>query len=416
MGIFKRATKTAAKLRMAIAGPAGSGKTYTALILASVLAGPNGKVAVIDTEHGSASKYADLWQFDTVNMKPPYNPDRFVKGIAAAASEGYDVVILDSISHEWNGTGGVLEMVDNAARAMKTTNKFAAWRDVTPKHDKLIEAITGATCHVICTMRSKTEYVLDVDDRGKKSVTKRGMAPVQRDGFEYEFDILMDMDADNVGVITKSRAPVLSGGVFNPPDNQLATTILGWLTGDENKPVEPAPELKPEPPPTAQPDPPQATKPPPPPKDTFPTQSVQEPPPVVPDTDALPGTVEEPNDEDVAKVAAANRPDSTDGWVTAWLSQNQYPIAQQWARDRLNPSKDKDAVFHENHFLNGWKKCFESNDGCGLKNSAVFLVVWRKWVNQKFEELNAAPEPVVEAESSDSQPALSLDEVAEVPF
>ena len=229
MGAFKKAVKTGLKLRMAITGPAGSGKTYTALALATAMGLP---IAYIDTEHGSASKYADLFEFDVMEMRPPFNPERFVKGIEMAASEGYAVVVIDSLSHAWSGTGGILEMVEEASTRTRG-NSYAAWKDVTPKQNALIEAIVGSDIHIIATMRSKMDYVQDKDDRGKTSITKVGMAPVQREGFEYEFDVVMDMDIKHNGIITKTRCPAITDKVFRKPGADVAKILSDWLSSGQ---------------------------------------------------------------------------------------------------------------------------------------------------------------------------------------
>lgn len=230
MSTFKKAVKTEAKLRMAIAGPSGSGKTYTALAIAVALA--NGKpVALVDTEHGSASKYADLFAFDVLELHPPFHPDRFVEAITDAAKSGYGVIILDSLTHAWSGTGGLLEIVDQIATRMRSPNSFAAWKDATPIQNRLVEAIVAADLHVIATMRSKQEYVVQQDERGKQTPRKVGMAPQQREGCEYEFDVFGEMDQDNTMVVTKSRCPALSGAVIAKPGTNVAQTLAAWLHG-----------------------------------------------------------------------------------------------------------------------------------------------------------------------------------------
>lgn len=237
---FVRAVKTAAKLRMMIAGPSGSGKTFTALRIAKGLA--QGKpIAVIDTEHGSASKYADLFEFDVVNMEPPFSPDRMIALIGEAQRAGYAVLVLDSTSHVWEGTGGVLDIVDEAAKRSKSGNTYTAWKEGTPAQNRFVDAIVQSNLHVIATARSKTDYVL-VDDRGRQVPKKVGMAPVQRAGFEYEFDIVLEMDAEHNGVITKSRAVALADAVYKKPGEDVAAQLVDWLQGA------PAPERKPEPP------------------------------------------------------------------------------------------------------------------------------------------------------------------------
>lgn len=222
---FKKAVKTDAKLRLAINGPAGSGKTYTSLAIGTALA--NGKpIAVVDTEHGSASKYADLFEFDVMELAAPFHPNKYVEAITEAASAGYGVIVLDSLTHAWNGEGGLLDIVEMIAKRMKNPNTFAAWKDATPIQNKLIEAIIAADIHIIATMRSKTEYVLN-DNKPRKV----GTSPVQREGFEYEFDVVFDMDVDNNAIVTKTRCPALTGGVFNKPGASVAKTLTQWLQG-----------------------------------------------------------------------------------------------------------------------------------------------------------------------------------------
>lgn len=233
---FKKATRKGTKLRMAIQGTAGSGKTKTALRIAKGLS-PEGKIALVDTEHGSAAKYAgDPVDFDHAEMEPPFHPDRFIAAIDAAASQGYDVLILDSLSHAWFGPGGLLEEVDKIAARMRTSNTFAAWKDATPIQNRLIDAIIRADMHVIATMRSKTEYVLEEQERGGRKVQvpkKVGMAPVQRDGMEYEFDVIGDIDANHRMVITKSRYSAIADDVIEYPGESLGETLREWLDGAE---------------------------------------------------------------------------------------------------------------------------------------------------------------------------------------
>lgn len=230
MSMFKPAVKEAAKLRLAIAGPSGSGKTYTALAVASELSA-GGKVALVDTEHGSASKYADLFGFDVAEMHPPFHPDKFVAAITEAAAAGYAVIILDSLTHAWNGSGGMLEIVDDIAKRKSSGNTYAAWKDATPIQNRLIDAIVGAPIHVIATMRSKQDYAQDKDERGRTVIRKVGMAPQQRDGFEYEFDVFIDMSIDHEGIVSKTRCPALTDRVFAKPGRDMAAILAEWLKG-----------------------------------------------------------------------------------------------------------------------------------------------------------------------------------------
>jgi AAA domain len=226
---FEPATKAQAKARIALAGPSGSGKTWTALVLATTL----GKsIAVIDTERGSASKYAPPFTFQRLNMQR-YDPRDLPRALAAAATQGFDVVIVDSLSKFWAGQGGMLEQVDNAARRGFGGNSFGGWKEARPMETAMIEALLSYPGHVIVTMRTKTAYEIIEDDRGRKVPTKIGLKPEQRDGIEYEFDIVGDMDLENTLTISKSRCSALSGEVIRRPGPDLAESILGWLSDGE---------------------------------------------------------------------------------------------------------------------------------------------------------------------------------------
>ena len=232
--MFKKAEKKNLRLRMALCGPAGAGKTYSALSVATAM---GGKIAVVDTEHGSASKYADIFDFDTVQPEL-YDPRQLIDTIKHAEKEGYAHVIIDSLSHYWSGKGGELEMVDNAAARSKTGNTFTAWKTVTPVHNELIETIISSKINVFVTMRTKTEYVIETVN-GKQVPRKVGLAPVMRDGIEYEFDICGDIDQDNNFIVTKSRCPELSGKSFNRPGAKVAELITAWLSSAKVEPEQP---------------------------------------------------------------------------------------------------------------------------------------------------------------------------------
>lgn len=223
---FKKATKEQAKLRAALIGPPGGGKTYSALKIASFL---GGKIAFIDTERGSASKYADKFNFD-VHELTSFSPDEYIKAIKEACSAGYDVLIIDSLSHAWSGKDGILEQVDQETLKSKSGNAYTSgWRKATPKHNLLIDTILQANIHIILTMRVKTEYVME-EINGKKSPKKIGLAPVQRDGLEYEFDIVGDIDQDHNLIITKTRCEELTDKIFNKPGEEVGLIIKNWLT------------------------------------------------------------------------------------------------------------------------------------------------------------------------------------------
>lgn len=249
MVAFKKAQKTKQKLRLALAGPAGSGKTYTALALAAELAkGGNGRVALVDTEHGSASLYADRVDFDTLELDT-FQPRHYIDALKAAGDAGYPVVVIDSFSHAWSGEGGILDQKDAMG------GKFDAWRRLTPQHNELVEAILAYPGHVIATMRSKTEYVVEQTDGGKTKVEKKGMAPIQRDGVEYEFTVTGDMTLENTLIVSKSRcSKIPPGTTIRKPDAAVARALLAWLEDGADAPppaAKPEPKADPKPAPSA---------------------------------------------------------------------------------------------------------------------------------------------------------------------
>ena len=224
---FQKATKKSARLRMALIGVAGAGKTYTALSIAQNL---GDRVAVVDTERGSASKYSDQFNFDVMEIES-YGPKTYVDAIKAAEEAGYDVLIIDSLSHAWAGKDGALEMVDRAAKRSQAGNTFGAWRDVSPLHNQMVDAIVSSRIHVIATMRAKTEYVQEKDPKsGRTTVRKIGLAPVQRDGLEYEFDVVATLDSDNNLIVGKTRCPAIAGAVVNKAGKEIARSLKNWLT------------------------------------------------------------------------------------------------------------------------------------------------------------------------------------------
>lgn len=232
MGLFSKAVKHDAKLRLAISGPSGSGKTFTALTIAATM-NTGKRIALVDTEHGSASKYADLFDFDVAEMHPPFHPEKFVSAIKDAAQAGYGVIILDSLTHAWNGEGGMLELVTEIAKRKYQGNSYAAWNDATPIQKNLIEAIIGTQIHVIATMRAKMDYVLEKDEKtGKSSPKKVGMAPEQRADMPYEFDVMLDMNIDNEAIVSKTRCPALAGRVITKPGKNIADVLVKWLQAE----------------------------------------------------------------------------------------------------------------------------------------------------------------------------------------
>lgn len=234
---FVEATKEKAKARIALVGISGSGKTYTALTLAREFGGP---IALVDSERGSASKYSGKngFKFKVLDLER-FDPRKVPELIQAAIPIcGEGTLILDSFSAWWSGPGGMQELVDAIAGASKSGNSFQAWGKARPYEKAMFDAILTFPGHVIVTMRAKTEYTIDEGPNGKKTPRKLGMAPDQRANVEYEFDLVGDMDNDNVLTVSKSRCtPIRERGRFPHPGKELADMMLGWL----NDGADPAP-------------------------------------------------------------------------------------------------------------------------------------------------------------------------------
>ncbi len=219
---IKRAVKYGAKCRLALYGPSGSGKTYTALALARSFS--EKRICVIDTERGSASKYAgDPFDFDVIELES-FHPNSYIEAIRAVVQAGdYDVLVIDSASHEWEGSRGALELAGR---------DFTNWANVTPLHNKFIDAMLTADIHVIATMRAKEEHVMEKEEGKKAIIRKMGMEPIQRKGMQYEFDIVGSLSMDNVLTIEKTRCSGLKDQVFAPGNERAMVGILAtWLSG-----------------------------------------------------------------------------------------------------------------------------------------------------------------------------------------
>ncbi len=232
---FKKAQRSLSKLRLAIQGPSGSGKTYGALQLAK---GLGGRIAVIDTERGSASLYSDIEgmpEFDVLDLDAPFTPERYIEAITAAEQAVYDILIIDSMTHEWSGVGGCLEINDALARSRYKGNSWAAWNEVTPRHRKFVDKMLTSTCHIIATMRSKTDTVQN-ERNGRKVVEKVGIKTEQRDGMDYEFTIVFDVTpTDHIATTSKDRT-----ALFNDPmilNVEVGQKIASWLSSVKPAPI-----------------------------------------------------------------------------------------------------------------------------------------------------------------------------------
>ena len=231
---FKKASKAQAKARVAIFGPSGAGKTFSSL---SIAQGLGEKLALLDTERGSASKYADRFTFDTLDLV-----DRTIENyanaieLAATWDGGADVLIVDSLSHAWQE---LLDEVNRLAKAKYRGNTWSAWSEGTPMQRRLVDAILQFPGHIIVTMRSKTEWVTE-DNNGKKRPVRVGMAPEQGKGIEYEFDLLLEMSTDHIANVIKDRSGKFQDKIIEKPDKLFGQTLAAWLSDGDA----PAPKKK----------------------------------------------------------------------------------------------------------------------------------------------------------------------------
>jgi len=228
------ATEIQSKARIGLAGPAGSGKTWTGLLLATELA-QGAPIIVIDSENRSSAKYAKDFLFKVLPLKAPYSPAQYVAAIKFAELQQPGVIFVDGISQAWAGEGGALEMADQAA-ARYQNNKFAGWRDVTPEHNKLVDSLVHCQTHLIISLRTKTEYILVDNGKGKTKPEKVGMAPIQREGMDYEMDIVLEMTIKHQALVSKTRMHSIDSKIYDPPTAELGKEILAWLSSGEIAP------------------------------------------------------------------------------------------------------------------------------------------------------------------------------------
>lgn len=225
---IRKARRSATKLRLLLDGPSGSGKTYGSLLVASGMGCR--RIIVIDTEQGSSDLYDSLVEFDVIDLAPPFTPEAYIEAIDAAEAAGADCIIIDSISQEWNGKGGCLELVDEIARAKFKGNSWSAWSELTPRHRAFVDRILRSSAHIIATARSKTETA-QVDDHGRKKVVKLGMKVESRDGVEYEFTTVLDLVHDgHFAVASKDRTGLFQGDP-KPITTETGRRLAEWLAG-----------------------------------------------------------------------------------------------------------------------------------------------------------------------------------------
>jgi hypothetical protein len=230
---LRKAERKKSKARIGMSGPAGSGKTMSALLIAYGIVEDWGKIAVIDTENGSGELYVNynqngikIGEYFAITLQSPYTPEKYIEAIKLCEENGIECAIVDSLTHAWAGEGGLLDQQGKIAD--KSGNSWSAWRTITPKHNQLVEAILTANIHIIATLRSKMEYVQEKDSNGKTTVKKVGMGNIQRDGMEYEFTCFFELAQNHSAEATKDRTSLFDGNFFKPSP-EVGKQLKDWL-------------------------------------------------------------------------------------------------------------------------------------------------------------------------------------------
>jgi len=238
MGNLRTATRHKAKIRLGLSAVAGGGKTYSAILIAKGLAkGDLSKVAIIDTENGSADLYANLGGYNVLTLEAPFSPERYINAIKECESAGMEVIIIDSITHEWDGSGGILEISNSMAG-----NSYTNWAKLTPRHNAFINSILQSKCHIITTVRRKQDYEMTTNSQGKLVPQKIGLKEVTREGFEYELTVNLELDTKHIATTSKDRTGLFMDKPEFVPNEATGKLLLDWC---ENgiEPVVIIPEL-----------------------------------------------------------------------------------------------------------------------------------------------------------------------------
>lgn len=226
---FRRATRKKAKIRLGLSAVSGGGKTFSALLIGKGLSGGDlSKVAIIDTENNSADLYAHLGDYNVVPIGAPYTPEKYIEAIKMCEKEGMKVIIIDSITHEWDGKGGCLEIVDTITNASQSKNSYTAWGKVTPRHQSFIEAMLQSSAHIITTVRRKQDYEMSKGSDGKTKVEKAGLKEVTREGWEYEITVNLQLDMAHQATASKDRTGLFMGKPEFVPSEETGEMILEW--------------------------------------------------------------------------------------------------------------------------------------------------------------------------------------------
>lgn len=219
---LRKVTRKKAKIRLGLSAVSGGGKTYSALLIAFGICGDWNKIAVIDSENNSADLYAHLGNYNVLPISAPFNPEKYIEAVAQCEAEGMEVIIIDSITHEWEGRGGCLEIVESLG------GRYQDWGKVTPRHQKFIQSITQSACHVITTVRRKQDYEMIKDSNGKLKVEKAGLKEITREGFEYELTVNLEMDIRHLAIASKDRTGLFMGKPEFIPTIETGKAIAKW--------------------------------------------------------------------------------------------------------------------------------------------------------------------------------------------
>ena len=219
---IRKVERKQAKIKLGMQGVSGSGKTYSSLLLAFGLTNNWKKIAVIDTENHSADLYAHLGDYNVLNLAKPFSPEKYIMAIEACENAGVEVIIIDSISHEWDGAGGILEV-----HGAMMGNSFTNWNRITPRHNSFVQKILQSHCHVIATIRSKQDYVLS-EKNGKYVPEKVGLKGITRDGIDYEFTVVFDIDIKHNATASKDRTCLFMDKPQFVISSETGVAIKNW--------------------------------------------------------------------------------------------------------------------------------------------------------------------------------------------
>ena len=229
---LRKAERKQVKLRIGLTAPSGGGKTYSALKMARGMATAWEKIAVIDTEQGSAELYSHFGPYNVLTLTPPFSPERYIEAIKACEDAGVEVIVIDSVTHEWDGKGGCLEIVDQLG------GRYQDWGKVTPRHRKFLDALLSSTCHILTTTRRKQDYEMEKDNNGKITVQKVGMKEIQREGYEYELTVNFEMDIRHNAIAAKDRTGLFMDKPAFLISEEVGKILKDWCESGKANPVE----------------------------------------------------------------------------------------------------------------------------------------------------------------------------------